>query len=135
VISASMLSRSFDGVPAVESVSFEIPEGSLFTLLGPKAGGQNYHRAVVTRLDCTKSAFLALPPDMRRGSASPFGSVCEWAMPLVRALPTGFKGPKAEPGAKQARWLPSSTGEAEPRLTSGGKADTTEFLCKAMTTH
>lgn len=35
MISASMLSRSFDGVPAVESVSFEIPEGSLFTLLGP----------------------------------------------------------------------------------------------------
>ena len=40
MISASMLSRSFDGVPAVESVSFEIPEGSLFTLLGPNGAGK-----------------------------------------------------------------------------------------------
>ena len=40
MISASMLSRSFDGVPAVESLSFEIPEGSLFTLLGPNGAGK-----------------------------------------------------------------------------------------------
>src|SRR5688572_20743193 len=31
----------------------------------------------------------------------------------------------------KARRLPSLTGEAEPRLISGGKADTAEFLCKA----
>lgn len=35
-----MLSRSFDGVPAVEDVSFEIPEGKLFTLLGPNGAGK-----------------------------------------------------------------------------------------------
>jgi ABC-2 type transport system ATP-binding protein len=35
-----MLSRSFDGVPAVETLSFEIPEGSLFTLLGPNGAGK-----------------------------------------------------------------------------------------------
>ena len=35
-----MLSRSFDGVPAVEALSFEIPEGSLFTLLGPNGAGK-----------------------------------------------------------------------------------------------
>ena len=35
-----MLSRSFDGVPAVDSLSFEIPEGSLFTLLGPNGAGK-----------------------------------------------------------------------------------------------
>jgi ABC-2 type transport system ATP-binding protein len=35
-----MLSRSFDGVPAVDSISFEIPEGSLFTLLGPNGAGK-----------------------------------------------------------------------------------------------
>ena len=35
-----MLSRSFDGVRAVEDVSFEIPEGSLFTLLGPNGAGK-----------------------------------------------------------------------------------------------
>ena len=40
MISASLLSRSFDGVPAVENVSFEIPEGSLFTLLGPNGAGK-----------------------------------------------------------------------------------------------
>ena len=35
-----MLSRSFDAVPAVEGLSFEIPEGSLFTLLGPNGAGK-----------------------------------------------------------------------------------------------
>jgi ABC-2 type transport system ATP-binding protein len=35
-----MLSRSFDGAPAVEALSFEIPEGSLFTLLGPNGAGK-----------------------------------------------------------------------------------------------
>jgi len=35
-----MLSRSFDGVPAVEALSFEIPEGSLFALLGPNGAGK-----------------------------------------------------------------------------------------------
>jgi ABC-2 type transport system ATP-binding protein len=40
LIAASMLSRSFDGVPAVEAISFEIPEGSLFTLLGPNGAGK-----------------------------------------------------------------------------------------------
>ena len=40
MISASLLSRSFDGVPAVEALSFEIPEGKLFTLLGPNGAGK-----------------------------------------------------------------------------------------------
>src|SRR5688500_16778011 len=66
---------------------------------------------------------------MRRGSASPFGSVCEWAMPLVRSAHWVLWA-KGRTGGK-ARWLTPLTGEAEPRLTSGGKADTTEFLCKA----
>jgi ABC-type multidrug transport system ATPase subunit len=40
LISASMLSRPFDGVRAVEEVSFQIPKGCLFTLLGPNGAGK-----------------------------------------------------------------------------------------------
>ena len=35
MISARGLSRHFDGRPAVEQVTFELPTGSLLTLLGP----------------------------------------------------------------------------------------------------
>src|SRR5690349_13406455 len=33
----------------------------------------------------------ALPPDVRRGSATPTILVFSWALPLVRALPANFK--------------------------------------------
>jgi ABC-2 type transport system ATP-binding protein len=40
VISARGLSRSFNGVPAVEALSFDVPAGSLFALLGPNGAGK-----------------------------------------------------------------------------------------------
>jgi len=40
MISVQSLSRSFNGLRAVEDISFEIPEGKLFTLLGPNGAGK-----------------------------------------------------------------------------------------------
>jgi ABC-2 type transport system ATP-binding protein len=40
VISTFQLSRSFNGVPAVEELTFAIPEGELFALLGPNGAGK-----------------------------------------------------------------------------------------------
>ncbi len=40
MISAARLSRSFDGRPAVEDVSFDLPSGSLLALLGPNGAGK-----------------------------------------------------------------------------------------------
>ena len=40
MISAHGLSRSFDGRPAVEALTFHVPEGKLFALLGPNGAGK-----------------------------------------------------------------------------------------------
>jgi len=40
VISAQGLTRAFDGRVAVEDVSFEVPDGRVFTLLGPNGAGK-----------------------------------------------------------------------------------------------
>ena len=40
MISAAGLSRSFNGHPAVEDVSFDLPPGSLLALLGPNGAGK-----------------------------------------------------------------------------------------------
>src|SRR5215211_6676902 len=44
----------------------------------------------------------ASPPDVRRGYASPFNSDCEWAKPLVRALPQRFMAQGRTRGSAQA---------------------------------
>jgi hypothetical protein len=61
----------------------------------------------------------ALPPDVRRGSASPFKSGSQWGCALGPGLAQNLEG---------------FNGEAEPRLTSGGEAatlPTKDSLCKA----
>lgn len=40
MISAQGLTRVFDGRPAVQDVSFEVPDGKLFALLGPNGAGK-----------------------------------------------------------------------------------------------
>ena len=40
MISAAGLTRAFDGRPAVENVSFEVPDGRVFALLGPNGAGK-----------------------------------------------------------------------------------------------
>ncbi len=40
MISARGLSRSFDGHPAVQDLTFDVPEGALFALLGPNGAGK-----------------------------------------------------------------------------------------------
>jgi ABC-2 type transport system ATP-binding protein len=40
VISVNRLSRSFNGIRAVEELTFDIPKGKLFTLLGPNGAGK-----------------------------------------------------------------------------------------------
>jgi ABC-2 type transport system ATP-binding protein len=40
LISVHNLSRSFNGIRAVEELTFDIPEGKLFTLLGPNGAGK-----------------------------------------------------------------------------------------------
>ena len=40
MISTHGLTRAFDGVPAVEDVSFDVPAGTLFALLGPNGAGK-----------------------------------------------------------------------------------------------
>jgi len=40
MISARGLSRSFHGTPAVEDLTFDVPEGRLFALLGPNGAGK-----------------------------------------------------------------------------------------------
>ena len=40
LITATNLSRAFDGRPAVEELSFTVPEGTLCALLGPNGAGK-----------------------------------------------------------------------------------------------
>jgi hypothetical protein len=52
--------------------------------------------------------------------------VCEWAAPSVRALPPSLWAKGRTKGAAQISV--NSSGEAEPRLTSGGEAATFNAL-------
>jgi hypothetical protein len=79
----------------------------------------------------------ALPPDVRRGSASPYSSVlplgsaprfglCPYKTLLRSNLPVRpTYGAEPAPGAKPNSYL-LAYGEAEPGLTSSGKAEVNE---------
>lgn len=64
-----------------------------------------------------------MPPDVRQGFASPVLSETKQGCALGTA-----SGPRAKPerGAQPLYFIPNS-GEAQPRLTSGGKADAIRF--------
>jgi ABC-2 type transport system ATP-binding protein len=71
-----MLSRSFDGVPAVETLSFEIPEGSLFTLLGPNGAGKTTTVRLLLALIAPDSGTATVAGYQLGQSNSALRSVC-----------------------------------------------------------
>jgi hypothetical protein len=79
---------------------------------------------------CLKSPYVAaLPPDVRRGFASPAHSSEQWATPSC-GLCASVSGPKAHTRG-QAHFFFTTSGEAKPRPTSGGRAVLTTFGAKS----
>jgi len=76
------------------------------------------------KLDSINSA---LPSDVRRGSASPLSLNFQFGLSPWFGLCPNDQRSEAEPGAEpKPQW--GLNGEAEPRLTSGGKAATQRAL-------
>jgi hypothetical protein len=84
-------------------------------------------KPVASKRPCLKKSFkdaidAALPPDVRRGSASPFKSRFQWGCALGPGLAPSLWAKGRTMGLAQI--LRGFNGEAEPRLTSGGEAAT-----------
>ena len=72
-----MLCRSFDGVPAVENLSFEIPQGSLFALLGPNGAGKTTTVRLLLGLIAPDSGSATIAGhELGRDSNNALRSVC-----------------------------------------------------------
>ncbi len=74
MIAAKDLSRSFDGRPAVEALSFQVPAGALCALLGPNGAGKTTTVRMLLGLLPPSSgggevAGVSLPADDRTGAA------------------------------------------------------------------
>ncbi len=88
MISAQGLTRAFDGVVAVEGLSFSVPEGALFALLGPNGAGKTTTVRLLMGL-IGPSAGSATVAGYRVGSGSDAGSRLRRACGLLTEAP-GF---------------------------------------------
>ena len=77
MICAAMLCRSFDGVPAVENLSLEIPQGRLFALLGPNGAGKTTTVRLLLGLIAPDSGSATIAGhELGRDSNNALRSVC-----------------------------------------------------------
>src|SRR5437762_12999882 len=64
------LSRDFNGIPAVDGISFEVPAGTVFGFLGPNGAGKTTTiRLLLGLLEATQGRAEVLGFDVRRQSA------------------------------------------------------------------
>jgi ABC-2 type transport system ATP-binding protein len=88
MISTHGLTRAFDGVPAVEDVSFTVPAGTLFALLGPNGAGKTTTVRMLMGL-IGPSAGSATVAGYRIGAGAETGRVLRRACGLLTEAP-GF---------------------------------------------
>jgi ABC-2 type transport system ATP-binding protein len=88
MIATHGLTRAFDGVPAVEDVSFSVPAGTLFALLGPNGAGKTTTVRMLMGL-IGPSAGTATVAGYRIGGGADAGRLLRRACGLLTEAP-GF---------------------------------------------
>jgi ABC-2 type transport system ATP-binding protein len=88
MIATHGLTRAFDGVPAVEDVSFSVPAGTLFALLGPNGAGKTTTVRMLMGL-IGPSSGTATVAGYRIGGGADAGRVLRRACGLLTEAP-GF---------------------------------------------